>query len=76
MRRLKLDHADWHITLRGARRLLLFHDDADYKTFYALLGECCLDAGMGLIADCLMFPASTPTWTGRKTPTKCSLRKR
>jgi REP element-mobilizing transposase RayT len=54
VKRLKLEHADWHITLRGARRLLLFHDDADYKTFYALLGESCLDAGMGLIADCLM----------------------
>jgi REP element-mobilizing transposase RayT len=54
MKRLKLEHADWHITLRGARRLLLFHDDADYKTFYAMLGEACLDAGMGLIADCLM----------------------
>jgi len=54
VRRLHLEHADWHITLRGARRLLLFHDDADYKTFYALLGEACLDARMGLIADCLM----------------------
>ena len=54
MKRLKLEQADWHITLRGARRLLLFHDDADYKTFYAMLGEACLDAGMGLLADCLM----------------------
>lgn len=54
MRRLKLEHADWHITLRGARRLLLFHDDADYRTFYALLGEACEDSGMQLITDCLM----------------------
>ena len=54
MKRLKLEHADWHVTLRGARRLLLFHDDADYRTFYALLGEACLEAGMGLITDCLM----------------------
>jgi REP element-mobilizing transposase RayT len=54
MKRLKMDQADWHVTLRGARRLLLFHDDADYRTFYALLGEACQDAGMGLIADCLM----------------------
>jgi len=54
MKRLKLEQADWHITLRGARRLLLFHDDADYKTFYAMLGEACNDAGMGLITDCLM----------------------
>lgn len=54
MKRLKLDQADWHVTLRGARRLLLFHDNADYRTFYAMLGESCDDAGMGLIADCLM----------------------
>jgi putative transposase len=54
VKRLKLEQADWHVTLRGARRLLLFHDDADYRTFYALLGEACHDSGMGLIADCLM----------------------
>jgi putative transposase len=54
MRRLKLEQADWHVTLRGARRLLLFHDDADYKTFYAMLGVACRDSGMGLLADCLM----------------------
>ena len=54
MKRLKLEQADWHVTLRGARRLLLFHDRDDYQTFYAMLGESCSDAGMGLIADCLM----------------------
>lgn len=54
MRRKKMEQADWHVTARGARRLLLFHDDADYKVFYALLGESCSDSGMGLIADCLM----------------------
>lgn len=54
MKRLKLEQADWHVTLRGARRLLLFHDDVDYRTFYAMLGEACGDAGMGLITDCLM----------------------
>jgi len=54
MRRPKLDFANWHVTARGARRLLLFHDDADYKMFYALLGQCCSDAGMDLVADCLM----------------------
>lgn len=54
MRRLKLDQADWHVTARGARRLLLFHDDADFKVFYAMLGDCCRDSGMSLFSDCLM----------------------
>lgn len=54
MRRLKLEQADWHVTLRGARRLLLFHDDADYRTFYALLGEACQDSKIRPFADCLM----------------------
>jgi putative transposase len=54
MKRLKLDQADWHVTLRGARRLLLFHDDADYKAFYAMLGYACSQSRMGLITECLM----------------------
>ncbi len=54
MRRPKVDQANWHVTARGARRLLLFHDDADYKVFYALLGQCCIDSEIDLIADCLM----------------------
>jgi putative transposase len=52
--RPKLEQADWHITARGARRLLLFHDDSDYKVFYALLGEACRHFEVSLIADCLM----------------------
>jgi len=54
MGRIQLDQANWHVTARGARRLLLFHDDADYKVFYAMLGESCLHSEMSLIADCLM----------------------
>jgi REP element-mobilizing transposase RayT len=54
MKRQKLDQADWHVTLRGARRLLLFHDTDDFTTFYAMLGEACRSSGMGLITDCLM----------------------
>ena len=54
MKRENIEQADWHVTLRGARRLLLFRDDADYKAFYAMLGEACGHSGMGLIADCLM----------------------
>ncbi len=54
MGRPKLDNADWHVTARGARRLLLFHDDMDYKAFYSFLGESCRHSGLQLIADCLM----------------------
>jgi REP element-mobilizing transposase RayT len=54
MRRPLLERAEWHVTARGARRLLLFHDDADYKAFYALLAEACGHTGITLIADCLM----------------------
>ena len=75
MKRLKLDQADWHITLRGARRLLLFHDDADYRTFYALLGEACQDSGMGLIADCLMSNHFHLSLSGGSKPlTRCMQR--
>lgn len=54
MGRVQLDQANWHVTARGARRLLLFHDDADYKVFYGMLGDSCRHAEMELIADCLM----------------------
>ena len=54
MKRQKLEQADWHVTLRGARRLLLFHDTDDFNTFYAMLGDACRSSGMGLITDCLM----------------------
>ncbi len=53
-KRPQVDTGDWHITARGARRLFLFHDDADFKTFYALLGASCLEAEVEPIADCLM----------------------
>jgi REP element-mobilizing transposase RayT len=75
MKRPQLDYADWHVTARGARRLLLFHDDADFATFYALLGESCRDSGMGLIADCLMsnhFHLSLSG--GTKSLTRCMQR--
>ena len=52
--RPQLDFANWHVTARGSRRLPLFHDDADFRTFYALLGETCGKSGMSLIADCLL----------------------
>ena len=54
MKRYKLEMADWHVTLRGARRLLLFHDQEDYKTFYSMLGFACEKTGVEHIANCLM----------------------
>ena len=54
MKRKKVDQADWHITLRGARRLLLFHDREDNQTFYGMLGFSCEKSGMDHIANCLM----------------------
>jgi REP element-mobilizing transposase RayT len=54
VKRKKVDQADWHITLRGARRLLLFHDPEDFQTFYSLLGFSCEKSGMDHVANCLM----------------------
>lgn len=54
MRRYKLEMADWHITLRGARRLVLFHEQDDYRSFYGMLGYACEKTGMDHIANCLM----------------------
>jgi len=54
MRRPKSEMADWHITLRGARRLALFHDQEDYSTFYGMLGNACAASGTDQIANCLM----------------------
>lgn len=54
MRRPQIEQANWHVTARGARRLFLFHDDADYKAFYSMLGESCGFCEMDLVADCLM----------------------
>jgi REP element-mobilizing transposase RayT len=54
MKRYNLEMADWHITLRGARRLLLFHDQEDYGAFYGMMGYACERTGMSHIANCLM----------------------
>jgi len=54
MKRYKLEMADWHVTLRGARRLLLFHDSEDYAAFYGMLGYACEQSGVAHIANCLM----------------------
>jgi putative transposase len=54
VRRPQLEQADWHVTARGARRLLLFHDGSDYQAFYGFLGEACRHSGISIIADCLM----------------------
>lgn len=54
MKRYKLESADWHVTLRGARRLFLFHDQEDYHAFYSMLAYACERSGVGQIANCLM----------------------
>lgn len=43
-----------HVTQRGNRRLPVFFDDADYRTYAALLAEWCAKAGTEVWAYCLM----------------------
>lgn len=54
MRRYDLAQADWHVTLRGARRLFLFHELDDYQAFYSMLGYATERSGIRQIASCLM----------------------
>lgn len=46
--------ADWHVTLRGAKRLFLFRDDEDYRTFYGLMGDASKKTGVSMTSHCLM----------------------
>lgn len=54
MRRPKIEMAYWHVVMRGARRLILFHDDQDYWTFLRDLRKGLAKSGVTLIAYCLM----------------------
>jgi putative transposase len=54
MKRLKRDTTDWHVTLRGPRRLALFRCDEDYQTFYGLLSDALRRTGASLHAQCLL----------------------
>ncbi len=46
--------ADWHVTLRGAKRLFLFREDEDYRAFYGLMGDASKKTGVSLTSHCLM----------------------
>ncbi len=54
MKRLKRDTTDWHVTLRGARRLVLFRETEDYQAFYGLLADATRRLGVTLHAQCLL----------------------
>ena len=54
MRRLHCGPARWHVFSRGARRLALFQDDADYQTFVDCLKFSLRISGLDLWAYALM----------------------
>lgn len=54
MKRLKRESTDWHVTIRGARRLVLFRCDEDYQVFYGLLADALRKTGARLHAQCLL----------------------
>src|SRR5687767_15014074 len=54
MKRIKRDTTDWHVTVRGARRLLLFRDEEDYRVFYGILSDALKRTGATLHAQCLL----------------------
>jgi len=54
MRRKKMDVVDWHVTLRGAKRLWLFRDDEDYRTYYGILGDASKKNDVTMTSHCLM----------------------
>ena len=43
-----------HVTLRGSGRRIIFETDDDRRTFLALAGRCFSEAGIGVVAWCLM----------------------
>lgn len=43
-----------HVTQRGVRRQATFFDDRDYKTYLALACDMAVEAGVGVLAYCLM----------------------
>lgn len=45
---------EWHITQRGARRLLLHQDTQDYETFYRIFRSACRKTEVTLISHALM----------------------
>lgn len=55
MHRLKMpEGTEWHVSLRGTRRLVLFHDNQDYLTFFRFMEEALEVSQVTAIAYCLM----------------------
>lgn len=54
MRRQKRDLSVWHVFCRGARRLNLFHEEADFAKFLLIVREALAVSGCGLWAYVLM----------------------
>jgi putative transposase len=55
MRRIPvLDRISWHVVLRGARRLQLFHDTEDFEVFLAMLKSCGAEASTDCSAYALL----------------------
>ncbi len=54
MRRIQRDTLVWHVFCRGARRLNLFHEDADFLVFLTLLTDALRATGCELWAYVLM----------------------
>jgi len=54
MKRRHLPAISWHVMMRGARRLLLFRDDADRAAFLRILDESLKDESASLHAFVLM----------------------
>ncbi len=55
MRRLKVDgRVNWHVTLRGARRLLMFQDDQDFEVFLVMLRKAYRASGVTGTSHSLM----------------------
>src|SRR5687768_8195234 len=52
MRRIAIpERTPWHVIVRGARRLQLFHDAEDYEVFLAMLRSSCEDAA----TECVVY---------------------
>lgn len=53
-RRLTAEPGFYHVTLRGNGKQIIFEDDADRQRFLMLMSERFADAGLGVLAWCLM----------------------
>ena len=52
MRRVAIsERTPWHVIIRGARRLQLFHDTEDYQVFLNMLRASCADAA----TECVVY---------------------